>query len=99
MPETITVTMVLVLRPEAVEPFRASFPVMVQDTRKFPGFREIRALHNADRPNEVILIEQWDSRADYEAYIVFRTEHGDMERMAQMVAEPPRLDYWDVTIV
>jgi hypothetical protein len=47
----------------------------------------------------VILIEQWASRADYEAYIAFRTERGDMERMAQMVAEPPRLDYWDVSIV
>ena len=46
----------------------------------------------------MILIEEWDTRADHEAYVAFRTERGDMARMAQMLAEPPRLDYWDVTI-
>lgn len=99
MPETITVTMILALRPEAVEPFRASFPVMVEATRNFPGFRNIRVLHNADRPNEVILIEEWASRADHEAYVAFRTETGVMEQTARMVTEPPRLDYWDTRIV
>lgn len=99
MPDSITVTMILALRPEAVEPFCTRFPVMVEETRAFPGFRDIRVLHNADRPNEVILIEEWDSRADHEAYVAFRTETGVMDQTAQMVTEPPRLDYWDIPIV
>ena len=99
MPDTITVTMILALKPEAVEPFCANFPVMVEDTRNFPGFRDIRVLHNADRPNEVILIEEWASRADHEAYVAFRTASGVMDQTAQMVTQPPKLDYWDIRIV
>ena len=35
--------------------------------------------------NKINLIEEWDSEADYDAYIAWRTERGEMGAMGQMV--------------
>lgn len=95
MTDGIAVTVTLVLKPEAVESMYINMPILLEETRKFPGFRDIRVLRNADKPNCIILIEAWDSRSAYEAYVKFRTETGAMGKIAQMVTEPPQLDIWE----
>lgn len=94
MPHYVTVTMVLSLKAEAIEGFCADLPEMLKETRSFSGFRDIRVLLHRDRPGEIILIEDWDTTEAYEAYVAFRTETGVMDRMADMISAPPRLDYW-----
>lgn len=56
------------------------------------GFRSIRADFNADDPSKVLLIEEWDSAEDYQAYLRFRTESG---AVGGFTAEAPVIEIWD----
>ncbi len=95
MSATVTITLELAMKPEAVEPFRTQISGMLEETRKFAGFVDIRILGHADDPTRIIFIEEWASRAAYEAYIKYRTETGAMDMMAAMITQPPRLDCWN----
>lgn len=98
MPEGVTITLTLTLKPETADAYCAEIPEMLHGTRAFPGFRDIRVVRNRDNPNQIILIQQWDSSAAYDAYIAWRTETGVIERTASFIAEPPQLVYWDKEI-
>ena len=95
MSSNVTVTMELTLKAEAVEPFRAQVGDALVDTRSFPGFVDLSIHFHADDPNRILFLEEWKSRADYEAYVAFRTETGMMDVMAAMLVQPPRIDIWD----
>jgi len=95
MSDTVTVTLELALKPEAVQDFCTQIPEVLKETREFPGFVDIMVRRNADDPNRVILVEEWETRAAYEAYIAYRTETGFMDALAETITEPPRLNYWD----
>ena len=41
------------------------------------------------------MIERWRSRADYEAYLAWRTERGDLDTLGAMLAGPPSIRYFD----
>lgn len=98
MGNTVTVTLELALKPEAVEDFSKQIPEVLKETREFPGYVDIAVHRNADEPNRIILVEEWETRAAYEAYIAFRTETGFMDTLAEILTEPLRLNYWDVRI-
>jgi quinol monooxygenase YgiN len=48
-----------------------------------------------DRPTSVVLVERWASRADDDAYRVWRAGDGAVPEMAKLVAGPPRIRYFD----
>ena len=45
---------------------------------------------------DVAIYEEWESRADHEAYLVWRTERGDMEKLGSMLRAAPSIKYYDV---
>lgn len=92
---SVTVTLELTLKPEAVNTFCAQISEALEDTRKFAGFVDICIRRHADDPARIIFVEEWETRAAYEAYIAFRTETGMMDSMAEILTLPPRLDIWD----
>ncbi|RYD86688.1 MAG: hypothetical protein EOP61_37025 [Sphingomonadales bacterium] len=79
MSDGVTVTLELVIKPEAADAMFAAMAAMVPDTAKRPGFRALRTVRHKDEPNRAIIIEQWDREEDYHAYMAWRTERGDME--------------------
>jgi quinol monooxygenase YgiN len=83
------------VRPEMLDDFKASLPVILPDTRAREGCEWVTAHQNQDDPNEVTLVERWGSRAHYEAYLAWRVERGDMENLAKLVTAPPRIRYFD----
>lgn len=98
MSETIIVTLELALKREVVAQFCEQIPLTLEGTKAFPGFVNINIRRHADDPNRVIFIEEWETRAAYEAYVAFRTEQGMIDQMAAMLTEPPRTEYWDSKI-
>lgn len=94
----VTVTLTLNIKEEAVEGFCAGFPEMLKDTSRFAGFQAIRVLRHASDPSRVILIEDWDSEEAYNAYIAWRTERGDMDEMAAVIAAPPSVEIWSTRV-
>ena len=92
---SVTVTLELTLKPEAVDAFCVQIGEALEDTRKFAGFVDICIRRHADDPARIIFIEDWETLAAYEAYVAFRTETGMMDAMAEVLTQPPRLNIWD----
>lgn len=98
MANAVTITLILNLKPEATAPFTAGLSEMLGDTKKFPGCIGVRILKNKADANQLIFIEEWASEDDYNKYIAWRTERGDMDMMAGALAAPPKLDVWPVLV-
>jgi len=94
----IKVTLALNLKPEATDAFCSALPEMIKDTAKRPGFRDICIVRHATEPGRVLFIETWDSEQSYHDYIAWRTERGEMDGMAAIVTEPPKLDFWPTIV-
>ncbi len=67
----------------------------LQDTRAFDGCNGITIQRNQDDPNNLVFIENWDSKEQYEKYIGWRTERGDMEKLGGWMAGPPTIRQFD----
>ena len=91
----VTVTLDLFLKPEATEEFVGMLAEMLPDTRAFQGCQGVAVVRNQDDPNQITLIERWDSRADQERYIAWRTETGAMNGAAEASAAPIKMTYFD----
>jgi len=95
MSDGITIIMTMDVKPEVIDGLVSGLPEMIKDTAQRPGFRNIRVVRNG---NKINLIEEWDSEADYDAYIAWRTERGDMAGMGEMVNGVER-SVWPTLIV
>lgn len=62
---------------------------ILPDTRAYKGCQSIIATSNEDNPLNIVLLEKWDSRADHESYIAWRTERGDLEKLGALLTAPP----------
>ncbi|MEZ5689746.1 MAG: antibiotic biosynthesis monooxygenase family protein [Caenibius sp.] len=94
----VLITIALDLKPEGAEDFMKYFEGLLEDTSKRDGFISIRIDRNMQDPNRIILIEEWNEAADYEAYVAWRTERGDMETIAAGLIAPPTPEFWNQTI-
>ena len=52
-------------------------------------------LANQDDPANLILLEQWQTRADYETYVAWRAEQGTLESLGALMASAPSIRYYD----
>ena len=68
---------------------------VLPDTRGFKGCVTLHVIRNQDEPAQFLIIEQWDTRADYEAYLAWRGERGDMEIFGAMMDGPPTIRFFD----
>jgi len=82
MSDSVIVLATLDVKPECVEGMVAIIPEMIKDTATRPGFRNIRVVRDG---NKISLIEEWDSEADFDAYIAWRTERGEISDMHDQI--------------
>lgn len=68
------------------------------DTRQRDGYIEILTLANTEGDG-VVLVEKWESRAHYDAYLGWRVERGDIDRIMSLCAAPPSIRYFDLVDV
>jgi quinol monooxygenase YgiN len=43
----------------------------------------------------MVIVEDWDSRQQYEKYLSWRTERGDLEKLAAWLTGEPSIRYYD----
>ena len=65
------------------------------DTRARPGCESVTVHRGNDRPNTVVLVERWATRADDDAYRAWRAGDGAVPEMGPLVAGPPTIRYYD----
>ena len=78
---------------DLLEIFRAILP----DTRNKDGCESVEVTDIQDNADHILLVERWASRAQYEAYLTWRQERGDIDTLVAALAEPPLIRYFDPT--
>ncbi|MGB7219882.1 MAG: hypothetical protein WBD07_13875 [Vicinamibacterales bacterium] len=61
------------------------------DTAARPGAKLIRAAGDP-ATGTVTLYEEWDRPESQQAYMAWRTERGDLAKLASMLREPPKIE-------
>ena len=76
----------------------ATFKAILPDTRAFDGFLDIVVPQKQDDKDNLAVVEQWETRQQYEKYLAWRTERGDVKILESMWESPTWrfFDFWGV---
>ena len=99
MTDGVMITVKIEVKPEVIDDYLGALPDSIAETATRPGFRDIRCNRHKDNPNLFMWVENWDSAADYDAYIAWRTERGDMEGYKEIAVGEIEFGYWPETVV
>lgn len=83
------------VRPEAMNDMMALMREILPDTRAYDGCQEVKVHTNLDTPNDLALVEYWDSRAHYEKYLAWRAETGVLDKIGSMLSGAPSIRYFE----
>ena len=78
---------------ELVSFFRSHLPA----TRAYEGCTSVDALQNSDDADNVLVVEVWDSREQYEEYLAQHRGRGTSDRLMEFLAKPPSIRHFDAT--
>ena len=80
---------------ESIEQLKATFKEILPDTRAYDGCQGVEIFDNQDDPNNLVLVEHWDSRQKYETYLGWRKETGMLNSLMSMTSAPPSIRFYD----
>ena len=75
----------------------AFFGSILPETRAYEGCTSVDTLQNADDADNVVVVEVWESREQYEKYLAWQRERGVSDRLKQALAEPPSIRHFHET--
>ncbi len=90
-----TVLLEINAKPDQLDTIKKTFKEILGDTRAYDGCIAVEVRQNQDDANNLVLIENWQSRAHYEKYLAWRTETGALEALGALVSSPPSIRYYD----
>ena len=74
------------------------FKEVLADTRDFDGCISLYMIKDRDDPSKIIIVEMWDTKEQYDKYLEWRVERGDMAILETMLENPSWrfFDFWGV---
>ena len=85
------------VKSEDVSNIKSYMAKILPDTRVYDGCQGIDVYFNTADAGNMVLVEHWDSRAQHEKYLGWRTETGVMDKIGGMLAGPPSIRYFERT--
>ena len=79
---------------ENVSELSGALAELFPGTRAYDGCIDIMAYLNDDGQT-FVFVENWESKAQYEKYLAWRTETGVMAKLASLLEEPASIRYFD----
>ena len=76
--------------------FQTFLAQILPQTRRAQGCRYNKSYVSRDNPNELLLIQEWDSLEDQQAYMKWRESTGVLDQFKGFLAKPPELDFWEL---
>lgn len=70
---------------------------ILPDTRAHNGCISVETLQNSDDADQVVVVEAWESRGQYEKYLAWQRDRGTSARLLEGLARPPSIRHFDVT--
>ena len=92
---SVLVTLDLKVKPENAGDLKNYLRDELHHTRESDGCNGITIHSDQDDPNHLLFVEDWDSRQQYEKYLSWRTERGDVEKLIGWLAGDPVFSYYD----
>ena len=92
---SVLVLLEVSLKPENVNDFTNFMKNELHHTRGFDGCNGLTVHKNQDDPTNLVIVEDWDSRQQYEKYLAWRTEKGDLEKLVAWLTGEPSIRYYD----
>ena len=83
------------VKPEALEQVKAALKAALPDTRAFDGCQGVDCYENTEDPNNLIIIDQWETPQHYEKYMAWRNETGFTEQMTAALSAPPSFRHFE----
>jgi quinol monooxygenase YgiN len=65
------------------------------ETRAYDGCLSVEAFVDADKPDTVVLIEEWETRGHNERYMAWRVENGLVDMLQPILAGPLEIHFLD----
>ena len=93
----VTVILETKAKPGGGDELLGFFKSILADTRAYAGCIIIETLRNMESPDEVVLIERWESANDHGKYMGWRTETGVVDKIVGMLSGPPLVRRFDET--
>ena len=91
----VTVIATTRIKPEAADAFAGGMEKALVETREYDGCISVHGYRDQDDPTNIIAIEQWETRAQYEAYVAWRRNSGLMDRLGAILLAPVSVQYFD----
>lgn len=94
---SVKVIVQMAAKPDSVDAIKALWRDIMADTRAFDGCIDIYVYEDQDDPGSFALIETWESRAQYDKYLAWRTETGLVDQIVAMAAGDLNFGFYDKT--
>ena len=91
----VTVFLELNAQPAQADALKALFKEILPDTRAYDGCIGVEVVDNQDDKANIVLVESWESRGQYEKYLGWRQETGFVDKLGGFLAGPPSIRYFD----
>jgi quinol monooxygenase YgiN len=91
-PVMVTVKLVAKEQDKTINLLSRTLPI----TRNYQGCRYCNTYIQQDKPEEIVLIQGWDSRQAQQNYIQWREETGALAELLALLAEPPVVEFWNL---
>ena len=82
----VLVLIELTVKPESIDVMRAWLKDVLPDTRAAEGCEGVTVHANLDDRSNIVVVEHWHSKEQYEKYRAWRAEKGDHARLVRMLS-------------
>lgn len=92
---TVQAVLEITAKPEKFDELRQWLVKILPDTRGFEGNVSVEFGQNQDDKSDLVILEKWDSRQAYEAYLAWRAETGILEELGEFIEGELKVRYFD----
>jgi quinol monooxygenase YgiN len=80
-------------RPGKGKDLLSTLAEILGDTRAYDGCISVETFVDADNPDTIMIIEDWETRTQNESYNAWRAETGIAETLTPILSAPPQTRY------
>ncbi|HBR96863.1 MAG TPA: hypothetical protein DD979_05750 [Gammaproteobacteria bacterium] len=91
---SVTVILEAAIKPGKKDALVALLDSLLPETRAYQGLTHI-TIHTDAKGENILFYEEWESAANYEDYLQWRTETGVMDKLGAHFSAPPAIRYFN----
>ena len=90
----MSVTVIAEVKMKDYAAMEALLKAELKNTRQYEGCEGLTVHRNMDDPNNLVIVERWESRPHYENYLAWREETGVLAKLAEQLEGDPSIRFY-----